>query len=63
VTILRNKIVETKNIQIIGADYPLDLSESKNKFLDKLHRIVNRNKFSILLYHPPVGFEKAADAG
>jgi uncharacterized protein len=63
VTILRNEKKELPRIQIIGADYPLKESEKNNSFLDELPNLVDKNKFSIFLYHPPVGFEKAADAG
>lgn len=63
VNILRNEAKEILGIQLIGADYPLKESEKNNSFLDTLPGLVDKKKFSILLYHPPVGFEKAADAG
>lgn len=63
ISILRDMAKETKDVQIIGADYPLNESEKGKSYLNNLPSIVNKNKFSILLYHPPVGFEKAAAAG
>ena len=63
VTILRNEVKNISKVQIIGADYPLNESEKNNSFLNSLPSLIDKKKFSILLYHPPVGFEKSADAG
>jgi uncharacterized protein len=63
VKILRNQVEEVDGVQIIGANYPSNGSEKTNSFLEGLSSLIDKDKFSILLYHPPVGFDKAADAG
>lgn len=61
VNVLRNEIVNYKEIQIIGVDNP---SNEFSKTIDALSRIkINKSKPSILMYHPPSGYEDAKKAG
>ena len=60
VRFLRNELVDFKGIQIIG----IDDSEKTNQVAARLAELqLNPEKISILMYHRPVGFDSAADAG
>jgi uncharacterized protein len=60
VTILRNKTVSEKGINIVGLDYSTD-KEYIDKQLKKI--MVNNSKPTILLNHVPVGYESAEKYG
>lgn len=62
IQVLDNEVKNTRDIQIIGLSYPGETSEKDNPNF-KLLNSINKSKFSILLYHPPVGFDKASEAG
>jgi hypothetical protein len=58
--IIRNTVINWKGIQIAGIDF----YESSKPAIKALNQIrLNKNKFSILLNHAPIGFETAAKAG
>lgn len=60
VQFLRNESVDFNGIQIIG----IDDSHRTDQVADRLAELkLNPQKFSILMYHRPVGFDAAADAG
>jgi predicted MPP superfamily phosphohydrolase len=57
---LRNEAIDFNGVQIIG----IDDSDSKRQVAKRLEGIeVNHEKFNVLMYHRPNGFEAAAGAG
>jgi len=60
VHVLRNRAINTNEIQIIGIDDQEDALQV-NKQLENI--TVNRDVFSILLYHRPVGLEACDEHG
>lgn len=61
VTILRNSVVDYMGIQIIGIDNPTQEFVKTNTALQTIK--FNKSKPSILMFHPPTGFEDASAAG
>lgn len=60
VQFLRNEFIDFEGIQIIG----IDDSERKNQVAARLAELeLNPEKFTVLMYHRPVGFNDAAEAG
>lgn len=60
VHVLRNRSIDGHGLQIIG----IDDSEDPDQVAKQLNSIdVDKNRYSILLYHRPHGLEDAADAG
>jgi predicted MPP superfamily phosphohydrolase len=56
---LTNQVAQFKGIQIIGIN-----NSYHYEYLDVvLHELMEKGKFTILMYHQPVGFETAATAG
>lgn len=61
VTMLRDKIIEYRGIQLVGADYPERDNQKDTPYLRGLS--VKKEMPSILLYHQPSGIEYAESAG
>ena len=61
VTVLRNKVVTYKGIQIIGIDYPASEFGKNNTIISDMK--FDKSKPSVLMYHPPSGLEDANAAG
>jgi predicted phosphodiesterase len=58
--IMRNRALVQNGIQIVG----IDDTSSREEFRRRLAGItIDHNRFSLLLYHRPNGFDAAADAG
>lgn len=60
VNVLRNRLVEFKDIQIVGIDDEEDALQV-SKVLKNID--INTQKYSILLYHRPVGLEACSEKG
>jgi len=61
VKILRNETVDYKGLQIIGIDNPGDSVKDENPALRSIK--VDKERPSILMFHPPLGFDDAVNAG
>jgi predicted MPP superfamily phosphohydrolase len=60
VQFLRNEFVDFKGLQLIG----IDDSDKKDQVAARLAELkLDPEKFSILMYHRPIGFAAAAEAG
>lgn len=60
VRFLRNEFVDFKGLQIIG----IDDHEKKNQVATQLAELkLDPDKYSILMYHRPIGFDAAAEYG
>ncbi|MBN1544424.1 metallophosphoesterase [Candidatus Woesearchaeota archaeon] len=61
VHVLRNQVVHHKGIQIVGMDNPGEGISDQN--INLKHIKFDRDKPAVLMYHPPLGFADAAEAG
>ena len=61
VEMLRNRIAEFRDVQIVGVDAPLRDGEKNNPVVGTLP--IDRARPSILMYHVPVGIDEAVKAG
>jgi uncharacterized protein len=61
ITILRNEARDVAGIQLIGIDYPNNEFSKNNEVLKNIS--VEKDKFSILMYHSPTGIQDAVDKG
>ncbi len=61
-SVLENEVVEVKGIQIVGLNNPESDFKEENVELKEIGGKINKNKVSVLLYHPPTGFDDAVEA-
>jgi len=58
---LRNEMIDIGGIQLIGIDYPTNEFAKHNEVLKMMD--IDKNKPSVLMYHPPSGVTEAAEKG